>query len=397
MTREQYMHMLCELVRTEPMLSSCVQRLGNNCLTNTVELYENRQPLTPELGLLLSKHYSQLLRQAIEVALVTGFVPFYIRRRQGIPLAFIPELGTFVWTTVVQDKSSNRVPSGILKYAVRMLVGTVKDEDIHVVNWQVPLNGGTQVSLHSPLWYVFSMHRAFDMALKMSLEKERWNTHKHLVVSEKLDLKDPTPSGIQLLDDMRRYSLTGQHNMMRDAVSDYYSRRDNRKLHSVVDANHQWIYSEFFDKGDSSAQAMPHIMPPNSLTEELSLLQSTDVLPQMREQYQIAVHTFFNGVNMPTTDAKYVGAAGSEQASRAQHVSVLAMCKFLQGVVEHMHAISFGVEEGTVTCVLQARSRFELSGSDDIKNLLECGVFTNLDKARLRKLYVGSATNIMDI
>lgn len=390
------MHMLCELVRTEPMLSSCVQRLGNNCLTNTIELYENSKPLTPDLGRLLSKHYSHLLRQAIEVALVTGFVPFYIRRRQGIPLVFIPELGTFVWTTVVQDKASSRVPSGILKYNVRMLMGSVKDEDIHVVNWQVPLNAGTQVSLHSPLWYVFSMHRAFDMALKMALEKERWNTHKHLVVSEKLDLKDPTPSGIQLLDDMRRYSLTGQHNMMRDAVSDYYSRRDNRKLHSVVDANHQWIYSEF-TKDDSSAQAVPHIMPPNSSTEELSLLQSTDVLPQMREQYHSAVHTFFNGLNMPSSDAKYVGAAGSEQASRAQHVSVLAMCRFLQSLVEHMHATSFGVDECTVTCVLQPRSRFELSGSDDMKNLLECGVFTNLDKPRLRKLYMGSDVNAMDI
>lgn len=389
------MHLLCDLVRTEPMLASCIERLCNNCLTNFVEVRENGRELAETLRVVVVRHYTRMLRQAVEVAIMAGFVPFYVRRIEGIPLPFIPELGTFVWQTEVNDKASWKYTHhepGILRYRVRMLLGTVKSEEIHVVNWHVPQQH-RGLGVYSPLRTVVRMHELFSQATDIALQKELWNTHKHLVVSEKLDLKDPTPSGIQLLDDMRRYSLTGQHDMMRNALSHYYSRRDNKKLHSVVDANHQWVRSEFADH-ESSAQAIPHIMPPNSLTEELSVLQSSDILPQMREQYQNAVHVFFNGFTVPQSGAKYVGAAGSEQASRAQQVTVLAMSRFLEHVAEHMYATSFDVEARTVQCRLVPRSRFELAGADDVKNLLECGVLTEFDKKTIRKLYIGSDMDV---
>lgn len=357
-----------------------------------MDIKENKSPLAGPLQQVLKRHYDHMLRQAVEVALLTGFVPFYIRRHHGIPLPFIPELGTFVWTVEAIDKQDKRHEVGLLCYRVHMLVGPVKSESVHIMNWHTPMSTFTS-QIYSPLRYVLEMHDLYKMAIFIAMEKEKWNTHKHLVVSEKLDLKDPTPSGIQLLDDMRRYSLTGQHNMMRDAMSHYYSRRDNKQLASVVDANHHWVNLEF-SKDDSSAQAIPHIMPPNSSTEELSLLQSTDVLPQLREQYQNAVHVFFNGLNMPHTGAKYVGTSGSEQASRAQHVTVLAMCHFLERVAEHMYAECFGVPDTNVTCVLIPRSRFEISGADDIKVLTECGVLTPGDKSRIRKMYVGSEMDI---
>lgn len=376
------------------MMASCIERLCNNCLTNTIEILENGKELEEKLHIVVVRHYTRTLRQAIEVALMTGFVPFYIRRHEGIPLPFIPELGTFVWQTEVNDKPSwkySHHEPGILRYRVDMLMGKIKSEEVHIVNWHMPQQS-PGLGVYSPLQYVLRMHQYFRQATDIAIQKEQWNTRKHLVVSEKLDLKDPTPSGIQLLDDMRKYSLTGQHNMMRDAASHYYSRRHNKRLDSVVDANHQWVHAEFQD--ESSAQAIPHIMPPNSQTDELSVLQSSDVLPQMRDQYQNSVHIFFNGLSMPNTSAKYVGAAGSEQASRSQNVTVLAMCRFLQHVAETMYAKSFGVETHTVQCHVIPRSRFELVGTDDVKNLLECGVLKEFDKSNLRKLYVGSDMDI---
>jgi hypothetical protein len=97
---------------------------------------------------------------------------------------------------------------------------------------------------------------------------------------------------------------------------------------------------------------------------------------------------------MPNTSTKYVGAAGSEQTSRGQHVTVLAMCKFLQHVAEVMYAKCFGVEHHAVQCLLLPRSRFEIAGADDVKNLLECGVLTEFDKTNLRKLYIGADMDV---
>ena len=392
------------------MIAACVQRLMNNCLSREIQLTENNSQLKAPLHSLLVRHYSQVLRQAIEVALLTGFVPFFIRRQDGVPLPFIPEIGTFLWTVEPISDRVGRSGGGaaatqhsgakrrrnestcLLRYRVQMLVGDVKDEQVLVVAWQPPYKNSRQV-LPSPLQYLFDQHTMLTAGLHIVMEKERWNTHKHLVVSEKLDLKDPTPSGMQLLDDMRRYSLTGQHNMMQGAMSHYYSRRDKTRLESVVDANHAWVLSEF-SKDDSSAQALPHIMPPNSETSELTPLLSNDVLPQLRQQYHESVHVFFNGLNMPHAGAKYVGSSGSEQASRAQHVTVLGMCDFLQRVAANMYSESFDVPVGDVTCKITARSRLEINSTADIKALVECGVITDNDKARLREMYLGREMDV---
>jgi hypothetical protein len=392
------MYEMVELVRTEPMIAACVQRLVNNCMSHEIELNENESPLKPPLHALLADHYSQVLRQAIEVALLTGFVPFYVRRENGVPLPFIPELGTFVWSVETVGggghgvKRSRPEASRLVRYRVRMLVGNVKDNDILVIAWHTPILNPRGV-LSSPLQYVFAQHDLLSAGMAIAMEKERWNTHKHLVVSEKLDLKDPTPSGMQLLDDMRRYSLTGQHNMMQGAMSHYYSRRDKTRLESVVDANHAWVHSEF-TKDVSSAQALPHIMPPNSETSELTPLLSNDVLPLLRLQYHESVHVFFNGLNQPNAGAKYVGASGSEQASRAQHVTVLGMCKFLQRTAAVMYAEAFGVPVSAVSCKVMARSRLEITSVADIKVLVECGVMTDNDKSRLRRMYLGDEMDI---
>jgi hypothetical protein len=70
------------------------------------------------------------------------------------------------------------------------------------------------------------------------------------------------------------------------------------------------------------------------------------------------------------------------------------MCKFLQVVAETMYARSFGVSRSVVRCTLTPRSRLEITGADDIKVLVECGVLNNLDKARIRKMYIGGNMDV---
>ena len=46
------------------MITACVQRLMNNCLSREIQLTENNSQLKAPLHSLLVRHYSQVLRQA---------------------------------------------------------------------------------------------------------------------------------------------------------------------------------------------------------------------------------------------------------------------------------------------------------------------------------------------
>lgn len=398
---------MTQWLRTEPVVSACIQRLINSCLAQDIKLTERGADLKPALHKMLTYHYTHMLRQAIEIAVLTGFVPFYVRRRNGVPLPFIPELGTFTWSVEVVPSRTNQPSKGadgvgikrrrfetscLVRYRVRMNIGDVKDDEVNIVPWQSPIVV-PDMRMPSPMQYLFTQHELYRETVNFVIEKERWNTHKHLVVTEKLDLKDPTPSGMQLLDDVRRYSLTGQHNMMQGPMSHYYSRRDKSRLESVVDANHAWVNSEFM-KDDSSAQAVPHIMPPNSETSELTPIVYNDVMLQMREQYIHSVNVFFTGASTLATSHKYFGTSGTELTSRSQQAYVLGMCRFLEHTAAMMYCACFDVAIDAVHCSLTARSRLEITSVADIKALVECGVMTDQDKARVRSMYIG---NDMDV
>lgn len=384
---------LHDMVCNEPHVSAAIRRLTNNCLSRGFSIKERDKSL--DAGLLKNIHdiYMECLRASVEMAITCGFVAFYVRRVGGIPVPFVPPPGTFTWCVLVADQHNNgkrKRNHAILEFSINMTCGHIKSEEMHIVNWRTPSLITKEDQLISPLENVLSTYNNFTHVLKMSQKKETWNSEKHVVVTEQLDIKDPTPSGIQLLDDTRRYSLSGQRGQNGHG-SRLYTRVNNQNIDfsSVVDAKFHWIKSQF--PCDDNGTTHTHIMPPNTEVTELTALQNSEMLYMLQEMFHTAVYTFFNGSSPLTTNTggKYMGSATQDHVSRAQQVAVISMCNWLQRVCTIMYSTSFKVPENSVTVTIAARSRFEINGTDDVKTLVDAQVLTALDTLKLRALYMG--------
>ena len=388
---------LIDMVRNDPSVSGGIRRLMNSCLARGLRIEEQGNVINANLMDKISAQYMSCLRSAIEMNMVCGFSAFYIRRVAGIPMPFVPELGTYTWSVTTMDKkhASKRRRldhAHILCYTINMLAGNVKADELFIVNWVHPIRKIRHERVSSPLAHVLKAYEHLQVTMSAKIARDTWNAHKHVVLTEILDLKDPTPSGIQLLDDLRRYQLTGAHKQS-SASSRMYTTVDQRpvKITTVVDAKLHWMQRQFDDRGDESV--VTHMLPPNMQAMELNALADGETIAEIQEKFNGVVHTFFNGSTPITSGAKYVGAAAQDHVSRSQQVTVMAMCAWLQTFAEHMYCSCFKVDSSTVQCLLPARSRFEISSTDDVKTLVDAQVLTESDRQLIRKLYLGEGSD----
>ena len=77
-------------------------------------------------------------------------------------------------------------------------------------------NASCFAQLHSPLAGVLELYCVREQIRQHIIATTVWNSQKHICLSENVDLKDQTTTGIQLLDDLRRYKPTGTHSVLRD-------------------------------------------------------------------------------------------------------------------------------------------------------------------------------------
>jgi hypothetical protein len=101
-------------------------------------------------------------------------------------------------------------------------------------------------------------------AVEASIRGNLWNSSKHLVFSERIELKDQTISGLQLLDEQRRYHLTGSHQNMFNQNFLRLQDRDGYWKKSVQDGIHFHIKDQFSDDsvdvGAGSKRTCCHII-----------------------------------------------------------------------------------------------------------------------------------------
>ena len=91
------LHNLLHLVRKQPDVRSCIQRLSNACMAGDITCREKGRPLAPKLLALVRKHYRHFLHTALEQSFVCGFCAFHVRRERDVPLPFVLPLGSFSW------------------------------------------------------------------------------------------------------------------------------------------------------------------------------------------------------------------------------------------------------------------------------------------------------------
>ena len=247
----------------------------------------------------------------------------------------------------------------------------------------------------SPLMGVHSQFLMWKEAETQLSVVSEWNMCKHFAVTERIDVKDQTTSGIQLLDEQRRYNLTGHHNSV---VHDSMLRLTGAgTTASVQEAFHHAVHTQFEDRAESrgetrvgSKRAAVHLMPPNTDVHELSTMETGSAMREAKTEFQDAVYVYFGLPNI-NRQAEEAGRRGAATIHREQYSNILYMQTLLERLGETAYAHCFGVKTSTVRFTLRALPRFEITSVEDIKILAEIGMLTPADMAHLRKTILNRA------
>jgi hypothetical protein len=218
------MQLLVELVRHNPAVRSCIQRVYNEIVPTAVQVKESGKDLAPALQRFLGPWLAQFLEHALEMAYMCGFVVFVRRRHEGVEVPVLLPLGSFTWGVDVvtqRTKKRKRELACLYRYSVRPIHPEVTPEDIFVFNFQDPVVTGN--ILPSPLDGLLAVVRIVNNMERRLEYVVEWNSMKHILTSERVDnLKDQTIEGISLLDSFRRYLHTGEH----DGINRFYLTRN---------------------------------------------------------------------------------------------------------------------------------------------------------------------------
>ena len=217
------MHLLIDLVRNNPAVRSCIQRVYNEIVPTAVQVKESGKELTPDLQRFLGPWLAQFLEHALEMAYMCGFVVFVRRRHEGIEVPVLLPLGSFTWGVEVvtaKTRKRKRELACLYRYAVRPLHPELTPDDVFVLNFLDPtLTGAVLPSPMDGLLAVVRIIRNMEARLEAVVE---WNSSKHIITSERVDmLKDQSFEGMSLLDSFRRYLHTGEH----DGINRFYMTR----------------------------------------------------------------------------------------------------------------------------------------------------------------------------
>lgn len=389
------MHNLLHMVRKNPDVRTCISRITNACMAGEINCRENRRPITASLLKVIRQHYRQFLHNALEMSFVCGFTAFHVRRENDIPLPFVLPLGSFTWTAEACEPHSKKRKyedhTPICRFRVRMLYGNIKESDIHIINFETPmfvplnsrheLNDDAFLRLQTPLAHILEKFEIVRTCMRVVFECNKWNINKHLVVTEKLELKDQTTSGIQLLDEFRRYSLTGTHNMMREGILKLRTR-ENKDLATVNDAAMHWMTDQFSEEKDAKV----HMMPPNMQIQELSNIDYGKDLQYFSEDFLTSVYAFFDVPRTKDVSSSQTTASG-EMMSRQQHLNIINTCKYLEHVATMAYAVSFHIDPNTVEFSITPQNRLDINSSADVKALCDANVWSEGERGQLKKLY----------
>lgn len=368
------------LVRCEPNVRSCLQRLTSLSLLNAFEIREDGRPLSAELRKTIDVEYMTFLRGSVTMMFMCGFVAFAVKKKEGTPIPFLLPLGSFTWSSAVPPKKSSQAISRLLAYEIKLIADIgVEEKDVTVVEWIPPAVGVPGV-LQSPMINLLDEYLGLKAHQEMLKHAVAWNAQRHIAVSERVDLKDQTSSGIALLDEFRRYAVSGR-------VSQYHAmlrlrNANNETLQTANDASMYWIKNEFSEIGQ---HASIHFLPPNMQVQELQAIPLQSLGTQESStMFSKSVHSFFN-MDMPeyAQDAK----AGHDAVSRSSHDQATIVCQFLESVIAQAYSTSFKVPLSRVQASLRPQARLGLSSTQDVKHLADAQMLMPGHASRVHDMF----------
>ena len=376
-TQRAKMLQLMELVRHNPSVRSCIQRVYNEIVPTAVLIKEGGKELKPELQRFLGPWFAQFLEHALEMAYMCGFVVFVRKRHEGIAVPVLLPLGSFTWgVEVVTQKTKKRKRELVClyRYAVRPTHPEVTVEDLYVYNFVDPMLDGSV--LPSPLDGLLACGRVIANMQRRLESVVEFNSTKHILTSEKVDmLRDQTTEGISLLDSFRRYLHTGEH----DGLSFYCrTRAGNGPPHQANPTSEREAQIMGMLK---NAETDVHVLPPNTEISELGALDLKTDMMQIQEVFERQVIQMFQMTAQPDVNEK-----GKRPSAALADIKYMRhMSRFGTRLLQYAYACVYDIHEGHVEIQLVEPSGMDINGADDIKALSETNTLLPSDKLKLRK------------
>jgi hypothetical protein len=360
---------IVDMARTSVPVASCLRRITNWCLTNGIDVKEGKSALAAGFQRALLPALTHFLRHAVETMFVCGFVPWYQREVDGVRVPAVLPLGSFRWTVEPARK-------GVFAYRVFVTHGDIKAEQVHIVDYVTPRLATPGQSSCSPLHSLYEMWQGTRIARDIMQRMHVNNSHRHMYFSETINPGElGAPSGLHLLDEFRRYSLTGQHSDMRMRSS------HGASLHSVNDAHIHWIKDVFQDV------AQTHMLPPNVQAFECKKMEIDPLLGEVDVKFMHAVHVFFDlPYSVSVHSVRDSTKAAEHVLSEEQYTNVRALCDFLQELAGQAYSKLYKTTDVSVT--IRARPRLSFNNTDDVKTLMECGALTARDMVQIRQQFM---------
>ena len=201
-----------------------------------------------------------------------------------------------------------------------------------------------------------------------------------ILVSEKVDIKDQTIGGLQLLNDTRTYTITGQHPQIQN-YGIYPNRGGNggSMFTNVNDAQSYWLSN----LQENSENLNVGMMPPNTDVTELSRPKAEhNFLHIMQAQYIDNVLSYFNVVHRQQ-QGSVLSKHVPNSSMKNQYNNILNVCVVLQQVLAVAYAETFQTENA-IECTLSPQKKLEITSVTDMKILAEWGIYSTQE---LRKMF----------
>ena len=288
-----------------------------------------------------------------------GFVAYYIKKVDGVRLPHVLPLGSFTWCIKRLDNPGNAV----WPFEIRLDGIDVSFEKHRILIFDCMQSP----SVYSPVDSLFELFRMYKNCREAAVEATAQMRQAQLVVTETVDLKDQTISGLQLLDETRRYAMSGFHPL---AQTDVELRGDTS---NVTGMKETWVQR----MNEEHPELRVAILPPNSqVTQVTATSPDVVMLQEFFNQYIEGVLSFFNIQHRMSTGQFRVTSAQPNSNMKNQYNNVLATSRRLERLLREVYSNCFEVELDKVSVKLTPQKKLEVSCVEDLKILAEWGVFT---------------------
>ena len=360
-----YVKLLAHVMHTEPNVKACCRNICKSCISNPIHIHESGKRVNAQFFQRIHHHFVKFAADAIAMHFMCGFVAYYTEKRKGIRLPHTLPLGSFTWS-VERMPGDDRVWP--FKVKIRGIECNFEESRVHVFTHDVISRNVVYSPMHDLVQTLTNYLTIQDSITNTLRNSEKVN----VLISEKIDIKDQTLNGIQMLDDARLYMMKGSTPLQQYelGVRIAGARTDTVNLER-----------EYALKQTNQSQAKLELtsIPPNSQVTPVTVsTPHTDALKETYRQYVLQCYAYFGVDLTQNTSSNDVDPSDSNEC-----MNVTLICHMLQELLREAYSVCFKVEIDQVHVVLSS-PKMQVRNVADIKTLWECGIFPG---GELKKLF----------